>query len=353
MVKARYDIHGRPQVDLSDNGLDQRLHKFRTKKKEFHSGRVFFSQDDRRNALRWLHRTFLVVWIHYMIDCLKAATNFPSRPAKSAFFTQATTNCYMGYNKKVRNNNDGATEVVRVAYATGTGGSTIGLDARKLRINPMPPPLWKLIDLVVDTVKKANKYWAELLAKYPPNAASTKLAHSYTDEKGKVQWKFTGSHCDTLYTADNVPYDNNSQEPNSLVMMVTFGDPKELWFKKHYNASNIVPNSEIRFNLTHGSIVVLDPRDEMWHESEHGRWKWQHSSNMTEERNITFSLMIRTCKAVATVTPAGNLANPTNTENRSKRFKKAARLMTTKWYKTQLDELESRMRDFFKRYDPK
>jgi hypothetical protein len=201
-----------------------------------HSGIVKLGEN-RRTALGWSYRSVDVIINCLLKDDLKYATNFPSTPVKSAFFTQASTNVYMGANISNDANNNGEEEtLLRTAYGVGSGATSIGLNPATTRNNPIPGPLWELVQIHTKAASDANPEWAAKLQAYPINNVAGKFYYGYLDENGKWQLKYTGGHNDVLQSKrNNVPFRNNSQEPDSLVLMYLFGDPKELWFKKHYD----------------------------------------------------------------------------------------------------------------------
>jgi hypothetical protein len=329
----------------------QRQYEARSKGK-FHSKNIPLRARDRKQALRFAHRGIAVIFNNLMKDDLKYATNYPSAPVKSAYFTQASTNVYMGANLNKSEDNEEVI-VLRTAYGTGTGATSIGLNPATVRNNPIPPPIWGLVEICTRAASVRNEEWARTLETYPINNVTGKFYYSYLNKDGKPEEKNTGPHVDVTRNKRNVPLRNNSQEPDSLVMMYCFGDAKELWFKKHLDRTTIVPNSEIRIEQTHGTLFILDHRDEMWNEQEDGSLAvYRHSSNMINSEGMTFMLIMRCVAASQEVHPAGELVNPQTTELRQNKFKEAEDLMNSEWYRQRLNELEGRKRNFLLRFKP-
>jgi hypothetical protein len=194
-----------------------------------------------------------------------------------------------------------------------------------------------------------------MLQANPINNVAGKYYYGYLDENGKWQLKYTGGHNDVLRSKrNNVPFRNNSQEPDSLVLMYLFGNPKELWFKKHYDKTTVKPNSEIRIEQTHGNMVVLDPRDEKWVTEEDSiePTVWRHSSNMINDDDMSFMLIIRCVRATQEVLPMGQLVDQRTTELRQRKFNEAQALMKSEWYQQRMVDFEMRKREFLRQFKP-
>ena len=120
------------------------------------------------------------------------------------------------------------------------------------------------------------------------NFCSVKVYHSYINDKGEKINKATSWHADTLYKADGTVGTNSSLQPNTPVAILSVGDEKIVWFRRHVNGKKIIPHSLIYIPQQSCSMIVLDPRDEV--PDENG-YKWYHSSTMTETGKCTFSFM--------------------------------------------------------------
>ena len=265
--------------------------------------------------------------------------------AGSSCFTPAAFNAYKGMNLKL--NKDGTIE--RTAYATGSGATTIGLNPRTMKHLLMTPNDHRVMKTILKIATAFNPEWGKRIEKHPPNHCSLKGYWPYWNEDGDLVFKNCGFHADTTWTKRNVPMRNNSQVPNTLVFLLTFGADKDLWFRKHKTKSDFKEGSLLRFIQRHGSLTVIDTRDEKWDEE---GYQWRHGSTMRGD-GITWTYVIRTVCVSAVVNDDGTLADPVVTDDKEKKFDDAKDLFETDYYKQQREILDEGMDRMFKQYRPK
>lgn len=317
--------------------LTQRMFQWR-KRGKFHSTKVSYTKTHRK-ITRYLPRITKRAWEDAKDD-LKAPMGCKPKPA---MFQPASLNIYYGMNLAAKTQ-----DIQRAAYGTGSGATSIGLNPKTMRINPFFSDLTVLVNEVSKLLKSKNPRWKEWLEKYPFNFVGVKVYYSYRRPNGELVRKNTRYHRDVTYNCNTKePMSNNSQIPGTPVAILTCGAPKNLWFRRHKTSKVYNVESLLHFQQNHGSLVVLDGRDEMIDED---GCHWQHMSNMGKDATgITYSFSIRSVQHELAVTPEGSIVNPRKTSSdREEAFKLAESVFNEDHYKDSREQLNSRMVDFLK-----
>ena len=346
------------QPDLSRDAFRNRLSRARLGG-QFHGYKISAGKE-RRNILSLAHRSLKLAWRGPLTiprdsdervpmgtlpitDDLKASMG---NAANSAKFVPSAFNFYKGLN--LRTNSDGTTE--RTAYAMGSGTTTIGLDQRTLKLHQMTPLDVDLMSSMTRVVSLANPDWEKRLQLHPLNQESGKIYYSFLNDEGKIVTKCTDFHTDCTFTKSNRPMRNNSQTPNTLTVLLTFGDPKNLWFRKQKSKEDYKDSSLLHIHQNHGSIVVLDGIDEQF---DRDGYQWKHRSDMIDPNYITFTLVFRSVQISVAVHEDGRLANPPQmSDYRQDNFDSHQDVMTTDEYDAKCKDLDERMERFFQKYKP-
>ena len=270
---------------LSPSTSRNRMNRFQ-KKEDLFSKRIFYPKDGGiPKALKDCADTIRKV---YLRDNLKAPMWNPARPELTS---RPSVNLYFGQNFDCTDEG-----MIRAAYAVGSGTSSIGLDPSTMRIDPFFP---RLIDLVrqVTVVVRRETVWRNAWF----NLVSVKIYYSFRDENGKLVRKTTNWHVDVTLDKKGLPMRNNSQVPVSPVAILTFGDSKMLYFRRHITRDNYEEDSCFGVPQPSGSLFLLDGRDEML--DSQGR-HWRHCSGPSE--GVTFSFMLRNVQRIVEVDPFTN-----------------------------------------------
>ena len=286
-------------------------------------------------------------WKYRAQDDLKAPMG---NKAKPAFFSPASTNFYEGSN--LSRNEDGTLE--RVTYGNGSGGNSIALNPRTLKIRPIHIQSVRLMKLVTEVIANERPDLKPRLLKHPFNSPHQKMYHEYVGTykvrgqlvKKKVR-KSTGWHVDTTYSKSGNPMENNSQVPGSLVAILTLGASKNLWFRRHLSSKEYKDSTLIHFLQSHGTLYVMDTACE---KPDENGWHWRHMSDMTKEGGITFSYIFRCVQNKETVEPNGALTQPHITSHKEKTFAEGEDIFNSDEYKTQREQLNKEMVQFFQTY---
>ena len=255
-------------------------------KNEIHTTNLKWNESvDRQERRRYndvLKRVVKHITDNCIHDNMKAPLNNNAQPA---LFAPSSFDIYFGKNlEETRYSHQKM--MVRSAYATGSGASSIGLDPRRLMIQHMFPDMAELCNLVQCQVRRHYNRQNEFLMQCDFNHVSVKL---YFD--GKV----TREHTDIEFNKDHThPTKNNSQQPGTPVAIVTFGDPKILTFSK-YKVSQFgsvkTKRRPLKFLQENGSLIVLDPRDEFLN---HDSTFWKHRAELVDPKNgVSIALMFR------------------------------------------------------------
>ncbi|KAL3912798.1 MAG: hypothetical protein SGARI_000969 [Bacillariaceae sp.] len=225
-----------------------------------------------------------------MRDDLKAPLGCPAIPAKLA---PAALNLYLAENVGVTKDPN---TIMRAAYAFGSGVTSIGLNPETMRLLPFFPDLIALKKHVTEVVHDNAEWKAQMKGKQF-NVCSIKVYYWLVrvNEKGEKRWvrKDVKWHVDIERNSRGEPKDNNSQEPNTPVAILTFGSDKIFSMREHKSPDVYLKSTNVQFKQTNGTLIVLDPRDEEIKKGKH----WRHMSECGDDKQgVTFSLLFRICR---------------------------------------------------------
>ena len=217
-----------------------------------------------------------------------------SSAANSAKMANPSFNLYFGRN--VGEASDGVVE--RFAYGTGTGTQTIGLDPQTIRFNPYLDVFDKIVEKIPGVDNRSF------------NAVSVKIYYVLRKGVKTTKTKQTKRHVDVNYLAKDKPAAENSQEPGSPVLILTFGGDKLLYFSLGKSTLKIQQDTEFSFiqNDSHG--FYLDGADE--NPNDEGV-RWYHRSTMHPKNKggMVISFMFRRVRNKRSVNVEdGTLADP-------------------------------------------
>ena len=317
--------------------LTQRMYEWR-KKGKFHSTKVSYTKTHRK-ITRYLSRVTIRAWKD-ATDDLKAPMN---NAAKPAMFQPASLNIYYG-----RNLPSNMPFLQRTSYGTGSGSISIGLNPKTMKIHSFTSDITILANEVSNLLKGKNKIWKQKLEEHPFNFVGVKVYYSYRRKNGELIRKNTAYHVDVTYNhKTRQPMRNNSQIPGTPVALLTCGSPKNLWFRRHKSSKEYDPESLLHFQQNHGSIVVLDGRDE---EPDQDGFHWRHMSNMgMDATGITYTFSFRSVQHQLAVAPNGCLIKPPSLSPlKELAFEMGAVEFDDDHYKASKKELKKRMAEFLK-----
>lgn len=252
----------------------------------------------RRKFNNLLSSSVHTIVMEHLKDNMKAPFN---NPAKPALFAPSSFNIYFGDNigppvKRGR-------QIVRAAYATNSGASSIGLDPRHATLNYMFPALSNLRDMVRERVKK---HFASSLPNINCdfNHVSVKVYFKGNKTKEHTDIEFNRKHTE--------PKVGNSQVPSTPVVMVSLGDDKYLHFSEYWGEGKgvkVSPQKSKKFLQQSRSMFILDPRDEELNDK---CTFWKHKSDQINKHDeVTITLMFRVVQATVLVhSDNGLLVNP-------------------------------------------
>ena len=314
---------------LSPTTSRARMSRFQ-RKNELFSKRIYYAKNGGiPAALKDCADTIRSV---YLRDNLKAPM---WNAAKPELTSRPSVNLYFGQN--FDSTDEG---MIRAAYAVGSGASSIGLDPSTMRIDPFFPRLIELVQQVTVVVRQKT-VWKNAWF----NLVSVKIYYTYRDEKGKLVRKTTNWHVDVTLDKKGVPMSNNSQVPVSPVAILTFGDSKTLYFRRHTSRDKYEEDSTFGIPQTSGSLLLLDGRDEML--DAQGR-HWRHCSGPSE--GVTFSFMFRNVQRQVNVDPFENTivdAEEQLSDKKRKQFEEGKAHLVTPYYKQQKREIEDKISKLF------
>ena len=345
--------HKKPVLNMkgmaNKQTLDKYRHKLRVAAKE---GKVPYSREyhfgtknkrDRRRVTILLNKCMREIgkkYVHH-VD-MKAPTGCPAAPAS---FTPSSFNIYFGRNLK-KDTATGAIE--RTAYATGSGFGSIGLDPRTMKLFHMFPELDEMAKLMTDLMNKDPDFEQQMGGR----------SFDVVSVKGYWDGKETNWHQDIQLKADGTPEESNSQIPGTPVAIVTYGDPKNLWFGiRHHPPFGVkvpIKDTVLRLQQLHGSVSVLDGRDEKLRSD--GTTVIHKSDRKYQKPNgVTFSLLFRCSAASVWVHPTEHtLINPPPMgPDRQAKFDEAAAIMKTEEYKTAQAALLEKIANMITDYEGK
>ena len=233
-----------------------------------------------------------MVLCDYFEDHLKRPGG--SSQANSAKMADPSFNVYFGRN--FGEASDGVVE--RFAYGTGTGTQTIGLDPQTMRFNPYLDVFDKIVEKIPGVDNRSF------------NAVSVKIYYVLRKGVKTTKTKQTKRHVDVNYLAKDKPATENSQEPGSPVLILTFGGDKLLYFSLGKSTLSIQPETEFSFlqNDSHG--IYLDGADENPND-EGVRWFHRSTMHPKNKGGMVISFMFRRVRNKRKVNVEdGTLADP-------------------------------------------
>ena len=188
----------------------------------------------------------------------------------------------------------GGAIILRAAYATGSGVSSIGLDPRKATIENIFPDLAELMNKVR---VRTQKHYA--------TSGQTAPTSDFNQVSVKIYFngKETGEHTDIGYEHGHLTAQkNNSQLPGTPVVILTSGSNKILEFVRYGQFDKPKKSTKyksLKVQQKHGSFFLLDPRDEAL---DHDHCFWKHKSFLSDTAHgVCMSLMFRVVTSKAAV----------------------------------------------------
>jgi hypothetical protein len=309
------------------------------KKNGFFSKKIFYKTDERTIA-PLLRKCAWIIWNHYFYDDLKAPMH---NPAKSAIASAPSFNIYFGDNLEKKDD-----VLLRTAYATGSGTSSIGLNPETMRFYACFPELQEL-KAKISALTLKDESWQRALNNQPFNFVSVKIYWTFRDKNGSLVRKITNWHVDIETTPSGVPKKSNSQEPGTPVAILTFGDEKSLYFRRQQNKTTFNNDTIMEIRQRNGDLFVLDGRDEIVNDA----WPWRHMSKAAPDpSSITYAFMFRRVRATVEVKQTDHrLANPPKLPLwKQQQFLDGEAIFDTNHYKVTRQQLTEQMNNFFKEH---
>jgi hypothetical protein len=311
------------------------------------SKRLTLEPSKKRTVKRLLRNCARHIYNNNFADDLKAPVNCE---AKSARLAPAAFNIYFGANKETTNDPH---TVRRAAYGFGSGARSIGLDPRTMRLYPFFPDLLKLKQHVLTEMVVKDPAWKHAMGGRDFDSCSLKVYYWTQRPAGNWIQKKVDWHVDVARNEDGVPDTNNSQVPNTPVVIVTYGHTKHLEMRKHTSSNTFLKTSTINFRQTNASVFVLDGRDESIRNGFH----WRHKSTATgnakdNKHDITFSFLFRITQMTHEVNVHDNtLVNKACGAKKQKQFQNAhPQTFKTKDYKSTCTFIDENMELLFNQF---
>lgn len=201
-------------------------------------------------------------------------------PVQHSFQARAAMNFYYGENIGWfdRENN----LLLRTAYATGSGVSSIGLDRNTARVFGYSASMKQLVCLLQRLVSELHP--------------SLNCDFNHISVKVYDNGKVVGRHCDIEYgPGHKTPKRSNSQEPGSPVALCTFGSTKILTFHRCLPATKQPPIETLEFRQENGSLFLLHPGDERLR----SKAFWKHSAKLENPKGVSVTVMARVVKVTS------------------------------------------------------
>lgn len=277
-------------VDGWNITAENRRIRLANNKGRFHSCRLKWDNNhiaERKEKTELLRRCVKIIAEEYVVDNMKAPLN---NKANSALLSKVSFDIYLGDNVELHD-----AVVVRTAYGTGSGQSSIGLDPRHKRYYQIFPLLSRLRDLMRWQVQRH----------YQSKMVKVNCSFNFVSVKVYVNGMVTRIHSDIeLDKKTWLPKKNNSQIPGTPVAIATIGSTKVLrflQFKVGAQNQEIPGDRTLNFVQQSGDTIVLDPRDELLNNQ---RQFWKHEAEMAEPKSgCSVSLMFRVVGALQRVNP--------------------------------------------------
>ena len=328
------------------------MNNYYQRKKRFKDNFLLYSdfvttKTDRRTIKKVLYRIAWLIWYNYIHDDLKAPLN---NKAKPAFFSKPAVNFYIALNKQRT-----ATGVRVASYSFGKGRGSIGLDPRTMKIQPVFEELLHALDIVNKEIKRHPR-WLQQMKGHAFDSCAGKIYYSFqtvsSNDQLSTVCKTVSYHTDVTYNDDGTPKKDNSQMPGTPTVIMTFGDPKNLWFRRyklHSDKNSMVLNSDILFNQKSAHLFVLDGEDEKPHYLDGCHWR--HMSDMKNEANVTFSFVFRVTQMTTEIDANTRLlVNPKIGAKKLAQYNNGQHHFYTPMYRKQMQQLLTQMDDFFQRH---
>jgi hypothetical protein len=245
-----------------------------------------------RTFQRVLKRVCHHIILHDIYDNMKAPYGTNAAPA---ILSKAPFNIYYGMNKELLH--DGS--VKRATYGVCSGSITTGLDMRFQRLLPFTPDMLKLRDLSENiALAYCGSKNVNFDCKF--DAASVKIYSRSTPLGAHTDMEFDWKHRE--------PLKNNSQKPNTLVVIITFGDTKILEFGSYSGGgrgAKLNGVDTLTYRQRSGSVLILDPRDEYFN-SKLTYWK-HHAYLEDKQKGVSMSIMFRVTQSTRCVDPSTSI----------------------------------------------
>jgi hypothetical protein len=285
-----------------------------------------------------------MIFNHHFQDDLKAPVNNEARSAKLA---PAAFNVYFGANTS---ETDNPNTVKRAAYAFGSGATSIGLDPRTMRLNPLFPDLIELAKKATEIVNR-DPLWRKAMGGKVYNACSVKIYYWTRRDNAQrtLVHKTVDWHVDVTRDKAGTPQKNNSQVPNTPVAILTYGNEKRFKMRKHRSPNSFLKSTAVEFRQKSGYMMVLDGGDEQIVNGQH----WRHMSQAGDDQSgITFSFLFRVVRMEVEVNLDDNtLVSKTCGKRKMGQFKKAGKGWSkTKHYRKATTEIDERMHLLFNNF---
>ena len=301
----------------------------------------FIDYPNKRGIKAKVYSACKKIWECYFQDDLKSPQGNPAVPAS---ITKPSMNFYFGINLEVHDET-----IVRTAYGVGSGTSSIGLNPRTLKIHSAFTELVHLMAWATALVKM-DKDWMWVMWQKSFNFCSVKIYYAFKDAKGKIVQKDTQWHVDVTQDKNGNPLKNNSQEPGTPVAILTFGETKNLMFRRHLSKHVFDKHTTCLFQQRNASLFILDYRDERV--SRKDGLHWRHMSEMQPNtEGITFSFMFRVVKKTVAINKSDStFVDPRVGDKKAIQFQQGQCLFHTDHYKHEQCELQKKMEAFFDKY---
>lgn len=203
-----------------------------------------------KNEIKCLMKLIIPRACDDLPDILKQPMN--NHPIRQ-ILSKSAPNLYYGSNYKVGRSVDGIKTVYRMAYATGSGSTSICLEPDKFQVKNFVHEHLSLIGIITSIYTRYCKQKSiHIPTTFKINAMSIKIYKSK---------QITRLHRDVLYDSQGNPLKNNSQVPGTPSIILSIGDDKELLFELDDKSHQKV------FIQENVSVFIQDQRDEMPNDS--------------------------------------------------------------------------------------
>lgn len=285
------------------------------------------SRANKRAIKRLLKAAAKEVYDHHFEDHLKCPSG--THHASSAKMSYPSFDVYFGKNSGQERND---ATVDRFAYGTGTGANTIGLDPQTVRYNKWLPVFDRLLEKLPNVSEDVRAQF---------NVVSVKVYYGITRGGRAAGLKRTARHADVNYHRMDRPAEENSQQPGSPVIILTFGGKKNLFFSLGRSSKNIQETTEFPILQSDSHGFYMEGADE--NPNEEGE-RWFHRSQMHPKNRggVVISFMFREVRNTCRVNVSdGTLSDPgddddvfasvRNTYQHTDEYKASMEVLDGKW----------------------